>query len=151
MVNKPLIRPAICWVIHRLGGGRLTCHKGTVSWVLPPPSNSDRQDHYIFNSKSFYKPSFATVTGRGPHLNSMFFLLSTSDTRLLKTGLQSCPVGCCHSASQLVFLAAQLQFLSVGKKTKKKQQVDTLPETNSSPLKMDGWNTILSYWVSAYF
>ncbi len=26
----------------------------------------------------------------------------------------------------------------------------TLPETNSSPLKMDGWNTILSYWVSAY-
>ena len=22
---------------------------------------------------------------------------------------------------------------------------------NSSPLKMDGWNTILSYWVSAYF
>ena len=27
----------------------------------------------------------------------------------------------------------------------------SLPETNSSPLKMDGWNTILSYWVSAYF
>ena len=27
----------------------------------------------------------------------------------------------------------------------------TLPETNSSPLKMDGWNTSLSYWVSAYF
>ncbi len=27
----------------------------------------------------------------------------------------------------------------------------TLPETNGSPLKMDGWNTILSYWVSAYF
>ena len=24
-----------------------------------------------------------------------------------------------------------------------------LPETNSSPLKTDGWNTILSYWVSA--
>ena len=22
----------------------------------------------------------------------------------------------------------------------------TLPEINSSPLKMDGWNTILSYW-----
>ena len=30
-------------------------------------------------------------------------------------------------------------------------EVDTLPETNSSPLKMDAWNTILSYWVSAYF
>ena len=28
---------------------------------------------------------------------------------------------------------------------------DTLPETNSSPLKMDTWNTSLSYWVSAYF
>ena len=27
----------------------------------------------------------------------------------------------------------------------------TLPKTNSSPLQMDGWNTILSYWVSAYF
>ena len=24
--------------------------------------------------------------------------------------------------------------------------LDTLPETNSSHLKMDGWNTILSYW-----
>ena len=23
----------------------------------------------------------------------------------------------------------------------------TLPKTNSSPLQMDGWNTILSYWV----
>ena len=29
--------------------------------------------------------------------------------------------------------------------------VSTLPETNSSPRKMDGWNTILSYWVSPYF
>ncbi len=27
----------------------------------------------------------------------------------------------------------------------------TLPKTNSSHLKMDGWNTILTYWVSAYF
>ena len=27
----------------------------------------------------------------------------------------------------------------------------TLPETNSSPLKMDGWNTIISYWGPAYF
>ena len=31
-------------------------------------------------------------------------------------------------------------------------QSSTLPETNmTSPLKMDGWKTILSYWVSAYF
>ena len=27
----------------------------------------------------------------------------------------------------------------------------TLPETNSSPLKTDGWNTILSNWGPAYF
>ena len=27
----------------------------------------------------------------------------------------------------------------------------TLPETNNSHLKMDGWNTILSFWDSAYF
>ncbi len=26
-----------------------------------------------------------------------------------------------------------------------------LLDTNNSPLKMDGWKTILSYWVSAYF
>ena len=30
---------------------------------------------------------------------------------------------------------------------------DTLPETKpaSLPLKIDGWKTILSFWVSAYF
>ena len=27
----------------------------------------------------------------------------------------------------------------------------TLPKTNSSPLKMDGRNAILSYWGPAYF
>ena len=27
----------------------------------------------------------------------------------------------------------------------------TLPETNSSPLKMDGWNAIVSFWGPAYF
>ena len=27
----------------------------------------------------------------------------------------------------------------------------TLPETNSSPLKMDGWNTIVPFWGPAYF
>ena len=29
--------------------------------------------------------------------------------------------------------------------------VPSLKLTASSPLKMDGWNAILSYWVSAYF
>ena len=28
---------------------------------------------------------------------------------------------------------------------------NTLPKTNSSPLKMDGWKTILSFWGNAYF
>ena len=28
---------------------------------------------------------------------------------------------------------------------------DTLPETNSSKLKMDGWNTIVSSWGPAFF
>ncbi len=27
----------------------------------------------------------------------------------------------------------------------------TLPETKSSPLKIGGWETIVSFWVSAYF
>ena len=36
-----------------------------------------------------------------------------------------------------------------GKSTCKK--MDTLPKTNSSHLKMDGWNTILSFWEFAYF
>ena len=27
----------------------------------------------------------------------------------------------------------------------------TLPETNSSPLRMDGWNTFVSFWGPAYF
>ena len=31
-------------------------------------------------------------------------------------------------------------------------ETETLPETNmTSLLKRDGWNTILAYWVSAYF
>ncbi len=29
--------------------------------------------------------------------------------------------------------------------------MNTLPETNSSPLKNGGWKTILSYWVSVTF
>ena len=33
-------------------------------WVVPPPSNSHHQDYYILVGDP-YKPSFATVTGRG--------------------------------------------------------------------------------------
>ena len=34
---------------------------------------------------------------------------------------------------------------------KKGGSILTLPETNSSHLKMDGWNTIVSFWGPAYF
>ncbi len=33
----------------------------------------------------------------------------------------------------------------------KQKALPTLPETNSSHLKMDGWNTIVSFWGPAYF
>ena len=38
--------------------------KWVIIWVVPPPSNSHHQDYHIF-SRDPYKPSFATVTGRG--------------------------------------------------------------------------------------
>ena len=39
--------------------------------VWPPHSNSDHQDYYMFNRESQPrpKPSFTTVTVRGPHLH----------------------------------------------------------------------------------
>ena len=40
-----------------------------ITWVWPPHSNSDHQDYYIFNRESQPKPSFTTVTVRGPHPN----------------------------------------------------------------------------------
>ena len=40
------------------------------SWVVPPPSNSHHQDYCItFLVGDPYKPSFATVTGRGDNPN----------------------------------------------------------------------------------
>ncbi len=41
--------------------------KSRILWMWPPPSNSHHQEYYIFNRESQPKPSFATVTGRGPH------------------------------------------------------------------------------------
>ena len=38
-----------------------------IYWVWPPHSNSDHQDYYIFSRGSQPKPSFPTVTGRGPY------------------------------------------------------------------------------------
>ena len=45
-----------------------TSKKKIIPWVVPPPSNSHHQDYYIF-SRDPYKPSFATVTGRGDNPN----------------------------------------------------------------------------------
>ena len=44
----------------------LNCRTFYITWMWPPPSNSDHQDYYIFLGNP-YKPSFTTVTGRGPH------------------------------------------------------------------------------------
>ena len=41
----------------------------TIPWVVPLPSNSHHQDHYIFTRESQPKPSFATVIGRGDNPN----------------------------------------------------------------------------------
>ena len=49
------------------------------------------------------------------------------------------------------FIGAMKYLKNAKRKKTRKHGLDTLPETNSSPLRMDGWNTILSYWVSAYF
>ena len=38
-----------------------------IDWVWPHHSNSDHQDYYILSRESQPKPSFATVTGRGPY------------------------------------------------------------------------------------
>ena len=35
-----------------------------IGWVVPPPSNSDRQDYYILVGNP-YKPSFPLLLGRG--------------------------------------------------------------------------------------
>ena len=46
--------------------------------VWPPPSNSHHQDYYIFRIGDPYKPSFATVTGRGPHM--LTFVSTNNDS-----------------------------------------------------------------------
>ena len=45
---------------------------------------------------------------------------------------------------QRLFFVCAVEFLS-------RKQTPTLPENNSSPLKMDGWKAILSFWGPAYF
>ena len=38
---------------------------GWLVWVVPLPSNSDHQDYFMFSIGDSYKPSFATITGKG--------------------------------------------------------------------------------------
>ena len=41
--------------------------QGSIPWVVPLPSNSHHQDYSMFGRESQTKPSFTTVTGKGPH------------------------------------------------------------------------------------
>ena len=49
------------------------------------------------------------------------------------------------------FLVFSKESVMSAKFSEKMPPQVTLPETNSSPPKMDGWNTILSFWGPAYF
>ena len=86
----PLKIPDVCMMNGR---------QYSILWVWPPPSNSDHQDYYIFYRESQPKPSFATITGRGPHpkythhsLDLPFwqwaFLKKHPRTHCLKTSLE---------------------------------------------------------------
>ena len=57
-----LIQVGVMFRIH-LSRSKRVCR---ISWVCPPPSNSDYQDYYMF-SRDPHKPSFATAAGSGPH------------------------------------------------------------------------------------
>ena len=48
--------------------------------MWPPHSNSDHQGYYILVGDP-YKPSFATVTGRGPHPRYNIFILKKNETK----------------------------------------------------------------------
>ena len=47
-------------------------------WMWPPHSNSDHQDYYIFSRGSQPKPSFPTVTVRGPYPNDDAMIMMSS-------------------------------------------------------------------------
>ena len=55
-----------------------------IHWMWPPPSNSDHQDYYIFSRESLYKPSFTTVTGRGPYPSYTHFLNNWTNVQCKK-------------------------------------------------------------------
>ena len=58
----------------------------------------------------------------------------------------------CFRALGFLFSTQSLIWLHLGIVwTRFVATTTTIPETNSSHLKMDGWNTIVSYWGPAYF
>ena len=48
--------------------------KWVITWVVPPPSNSDHQDYYIFSRESRTKPSFPLLLGGGTTDNPSYNL-----------------------------------------------------------------------------
>ena len=71
--RMPLIRPKWFSSICQLATGRKPANffvgnnNSYKSWVWPPHSNRNHQDYYIFSRESRTKPSFPTVTVRGPY------------------------------------------------------------------------------------
>ena len=68
-------------ILHPVENGRkgtgMFCWKLVqmmIGWVVPLPNNSHHQDFTFFVGDS-YKPSFATVTGRGDNPNDWYFWL----------------------------------------------------------------------------
>ena len=82
-LSKTLCTFITCWSNEALKVHRSKNKKKTkdTSWVVPPPSNSHHQDYYILIGNP-YKPSFATVTVRGPYpkhtSSTLFFVFFTS-------------------------------------------------------------------------
>ena len=80
-----------------------------ICWMWPPHSNSDHQDYHIFNRGSRKKPSFTTVTVRGPYPRYMvnieicILIRSESPGAPSNTKLSPRPVGI-FSASQASIL-----------------------------------------------
>ena len=67
------------WHVKRSDPWRVFVEKIDMkSWVWTPPNNTDHQDYYMFTRifRIFWKkPSFATVTKRGPHANDIHMMI----------------------------------------------------------------------------
>ncbi len=139
--------------------------------VWPPPSNSHHQDYYIFSGRSQPKPSFPTgILGGGPHPNYTIYPPSPNEAHRLanwvgfvrssslkvETNTHQAKLGpqCLPSLKLTIWVLTQKSW---GKPPKSSILIGfsiinhPFWETNTSPLKMDGWNTILSYWGPGLF